>query len=143
MAEKNPNNRHEILLEAVTRCLNEMYQKSQPSATWEQVNENVRNDVYGGAKDAYNFYYLADQEYLDILDKYMSMYNIKNRWSDNAQLMIDYLNRYFHSHNYPLYIHNLILNSYSNITVRYYQVPALTLHQCNQISPSFFYLNHY
>jgi hypothetical protein len=91
MAEKNPNNRQEILIEAVTRCLNEMYQKSQPSATWEQVNENVRNNVYGGAKDAYNFYYLADQEYLDILDKYMSMYNIKNRWADDAQLMIDYL----------------------------------------------------
>lgn len=89
---KIPQNRHDILLEALKRCYDEMYRKSQPSVTWEEVNQNVIDNKYGeGVKDAYNFHYLSQEEYKDIRQKYMNMYNIHNDWKENAQLMIDYL----------------------------------------------------
>lgn len=92
MKTEIPSNRHEILLEALERCYNEMFERAQPSVTWEQVNKNVLDGVYGeGVKDAYNYHYLSSKEYEDIREKYMYMYNIHDRWKDNAELMINYL----------------------------------------------------
>ena len=89
---KIPQTRKELLLEALERCFDEIYQHSQPPVSWKQLNENVENNVYGeNVRDAYKFHYISMNEYNDIREKYLYMYNVKSDWKHFADLMINYL----------------------------------------------------
>ena len=82
-----------ILERAVEECLDEMYRKSQPSITWEEVLKGHEEGKYSENNTVIDQHYLSQDEYTDIKERYMHMYNIHNDWKDNADLMIDYLEK--------------------------------------------------
>lgn len=85
--------RSEILEQAIHDCLNEMYQKSQPSITFDEVIEKHKTGEYNEKVLAYERHYLPQEEYLEIEEKYIRAYRIHNEWIDDAELMIDYLEK--------------------------------------------------
>ena len=85
--------RSEILEQAIHDCLNEMYQKSQPSITFDEVIEKHKTGEYNEKVLAYERHYLPQEEYLEIEEKYIRAYRIHNEWNDDAELMIDYLEK--------------------------------------------------
>lgn len=82
-----------ILERAVEECLDEMYRKSQPSITWEEVLKGHKEGKYNENNTVIDQHYLSQDEYTDIKERYMHMYNIHNDWKDDADLMIDYLEK--------------------------------------------------
>lgn len=82
--------RHDLLVEASEKCLNEIYSKSQPGITWNEILENAKNGLY---KDVsfIEHHYMPNRELEEIIDHYISEYRIHNEWKDDAELMIKYL----------------------------------------------------
>ena len=86
-----PETRKDILLEALERCFDEMYRKSQPSVTWEEINQRVKDNFYGeGEREGYKFHYISEEEFSEICEKYKSMYNIQNFHEYYSDLIKDY-----------------------------------------------------
>ena len=83
--------RSKILEQAIHDCLNEMYQKSQPSTTWDDIVKKYESGEYDENTKIYEHHYLSQEEYEEIEEKYIRAYRIHNEWEQDAQLMIDYL----------------------------------------------------
>lgn len=83
--------RSEIIEKAINDCLNEMYQRSQPSTTWDEIIQKYESGEYDKNTKVYEMHYLPEEEYKDIEEKYIRAYRIHNEWKDDADLMIDYL----------------------------------------------------
>lgn len=69
----------ELKKEIITRCLDEMYQASQPSITWEEVSKT---------ENGINEHYLSSEEYKFILEKYADMYNLKDQFMNDCDILI-------------------------------------------------------
>lgn len=85
--------RDNILQRAVNECMEECYQKAQPSINYKELIEKVKS---GEIKDShenpvYNRYYLSQEEFEYIKNKYKEAYNIKSTWNDNIELLEEYL----------------------------------------------------
>lgn len=89
MNKNRPSCRRDIINQAIIECLNEMYICSQPSITWEEAEKLSRNNP---DRRIYEEHYLSQDNYKDILDKYIKMYKIDDDWSDDIDVLIDYLN---------------------------------------------------
>lgn len=86
-------NRDVILQQAIDNCYEEMYQKAQPSASYKELVEKVKS---GELKDSseeplYKRYYLSQEEFEYIRNKYKEAYNIKSTWRDNIELLKSYI----------------------------------------------------
>lgn len=77
--------RSSIIEQAILECLTEMYAKAQPSADF---NELIK--LYKGTnKPFYQWYYLSEEEFKYILNKYLEAYKIKDKRQDYLDLIID------------------------------------------------------
>ena len=85
--------RSEIIERAIKECLNEMYQKSQPSITWDEIVEKYESGEYDENTKVYEKHYLPSEECKEIEEKYIQAYRIHNEWDEDADLMIDYLQK--------------------------------------------------
>lgn len=87
-------NRDKILDEAFDRCMEEMYLRAQPSASYKELVEGVKNNTVEDSKanPIYDRYYLSHEEFKYILDKYIKAYRIQEEWHDNIELLEKYLN---------------------------------------------------
>ena len=87
-------NRRKILDEAYERCMEEMYLKAQPSASYKELVEGVKNGtiIDNSENPLYDRYYLSYDEFKYILDKYIKAYRIQEEWHDNIELLEKYLN---------------------------------------------------
>lgn len=83
--------RSEILKKAIHDCLDELYRKSQPSITFDEILEKHKTEEYNEKIRVYEMHYLPQEEYKEIIEKYIEAYRIHNEWEDDADLMIDYL----------------------------------------------------
>ena len=83
--------REEILLEAVEKCLTEMYKKSQPSISWKKIKELSQSGYYGDENRFFEQHYLPEDEYEDIVESYVSAYNMKDMFKEYCDLVYDYL----------------------------------------------------
>jgi len=85
--------RKSIIDEAYIRCMTEMYAKAQPSADYKELmakkktGEIVDTDI----DPIYRRYYLSQEEYEYILNKYIEAYNMTVHWKDNMDHAISYL----------------------------------------------------
>lgn len=84
--------RTDVMARAYTECLNEMYFKSQPSASYDGYIEKLRNGEINLEDKIYERHYLADEEYRYILDKYVDAYGMNYKWRNYVDTVIDYLN---------------------------------------------------
>lgn len=65
--------------ERIIRCLDEMYQASQPPITWEEVKKR---------KNGLNEHYLSNEEYKYILDKYNDLYRLEDDFIRDCDILI-------------------------------------------------------
>lgn len=67
--------RIDIIKEAIYNCLKECYKKSQPSADFDNILKEIKENEENN-KDAriYERYYLSNEEYKYIRDKYIKLY---------------------------------------------------------------------
>ena len=81
-------NRSDIIERAIKECLNELYEKAQPSITYDGLVELSRNDP---EKHWYNYFYLSQKEITEIMEDYISAYRIRNEFHDDMKLVKEYL----------------------------------------------------
>ena len=86
-------NRDKILDEAFERCMEEMYLRAQPSVSYKELVEGVKNGTIEDSKTnpIYDRYYLSHEEFKYILDKYIKAYRIQEEWHSNIELLEKYL----------------------------------------------------
>ena len=82
--------RSDIISKAVIDCLDEMYRKSQPSITWEEVETEAKLNP---KKRIWQEHYLSSKKFEEIQDKYMYMYRIGDEFKDNVGLVEEYLSK--------------------------------------------------
>lgn len=80
--------RSEIIDKAIIDCLDEMYRKSQPSITWEEVTAQAKENPN---RHIWQEHYLPQHLYLNIQEKYMRMYRLQEEWSSNIEVLENYL----------------------------------------------------
>ena len=82
--------RREIIEKATIDCLDEMYRRSQPSITWDEVIEQSRQNK---DRHIWREHYLPQYLYMRILEKYMHAYRIRDEWEDNIRVVEEYLEK--------------------------------------------------
>ena len=88
MSKKNFKiDRSSVIEQAILECLTEMYAKAQPSADFNKLMELYK----GTNKPFYQWYYLSEEEFHYILNKYLEAYKIKDNRQDYLDLIIDNL----------------------------------------------------
>lgn len=82
-----------IIKRAIDECMEEMYQKAQPSASYKKLIEKVKSGELKDSSDEplYKRYYISQEEFEYIRNKYKEAYNIKSTWRDNIELLESYL----------------------------------------------------
>lgn len=85
--------RRSIIEEAYNRCMTEMYAKAQPSADYNELitRKNAGEIVDTNIDPIYKRYYLSQEEFVYIRDKYIQAYNLTAHWHDDVDTVIDYL----------------------------------------------------
>lgn len=77
--------REDIIREAIHRCKKELYARAQPSVNYDELYEK-----YKGSKErVYERYYLSREEILYVVDKYIKVYNLGDKFKDHCDLIID------------------------------------------------------
>ena len=80
-----------IIGEAIKKCLNEMYKKSQPKISLSQMSKLTKQDPN---IKFYEQHYISKEEYLSIMDNYMRAYNIESHWSDYIDIVKEYVEKH-------------------------------------------------
>ena len=83
--------RENILEQAYTECMAEMYAKAQPSADYYQLIEDAKNGKIGKDEKVYERYYLSQAEFEHIRNKYIEAYGLIEKWRPNIELLEQYL----------------------------------------------------
>lgn len=90
MINKDITSRQDIVEKAIIECLDEMYRESQPSITWDEIQEQARVNPN---RSIWQEHYLPQWKYKDIQEKYMRLYRIKEEWNGDIELLEEYLNK--------------------------------------------------
>ena len=90
MLNKDITCRQDIVEKAIIECLDEMYRESQPSITWDEIQEQARVNPN---RSIWQEHYLPQWKYKDIQEKYMRLYRINEEWNDNIELLEEYLTK--------------------------------------------------
>lgn len=79
----------EIIQQAYDECMEEMYNKAWPSASWKDLNERFRKGELPKDVRIYERYYLPHSEFKYILEKYISKYGMENKWKPYCNIIIE------------------------------------------------------
>lgn len=84
-----------IIKRAIDECMEEMYQKAQPSASYKELVEKVKTkELFESSEDPmYNRYYLSHEEFEYIKDKYSEAYGFKPHWREDIEVLEEYLKK--------------------------------------------------
>lgn len=84
-----------IIKRAIDECMEEMYQKAQPSASYKELVEKVKaKDICDSHEDPiYNRYYLSMEEFDYIKNKYSEAYGFKPHWKEDIEVLEEYLKK--------------------------------------------------
>lgn len=83
--------RDKILEQAYHDCMKEMYARSQPSADYDQLLEDAKNGKIDKDEQVYERYYLSQEEFEYVRNKYVNAYGIKEHWIPDVEVLEDYL----------------------------------------------------
>lgn len=83
--------RDNIISRAITECMREMYAKAQPSADYDKLVEDMKTGKIGKDELVFNRHFLSHDEFNYILNKYIDMYRLREEWTSNMDLLIDYV----------------------------------------------------
>lgn len=85
--------RKAVIERAYDECMVEMYAKAQPSADYKElVSKKKSGEIIDTDLDPiYRRYYLSQEEFKYIRDKYIKAYNLTAHWYDDMDVAIEYL----------------------------------------------------
>ena len=86
-------NETSIMEEAINRCMSEMYEKAQPSASWNEYLEKAKNGEITKDDLIYERHFLPHKEFEYILNKYKKAYRFENKWRSNCDLILEDLEK--------------------------------------------------
>ena len=84
--------RNVIFTKACDDCLIEMYEKAQPSDSYIALCTEYELGKISKDERVYNRYYLSREEYTYIKEKYKEAYNIKEKWTEDINILLRDLN---------------------------------------------------
>lgn len=84
--------RDDIINEAYMKCMTEMYAKAQPSANFSDLLEGVKNGTIVDTPydKVFERYYLSYEEFHYILDKYIGLYGMSEKWTGYLETVEKY-----------------------------------------------------
>ena len=84
-----------IIKRAIDECMEEMYQKAQPSASYKELVEKVKaKELFESPENPmYNRHYLSQEEFEYIKDKYSEAYGFKPHWREDIEVLEEYLKK--------------------------------------------------
>ena len=84
-----------IIKRAIDECMEEMYQKAQPSASYKELVEKVKSkELFESFENPiHNRYYLSQEEFKYIKDKYSDAYGFKPHWREDIEILEEYLKK--------------------------------------------------
>ena len=84
-----------IIKRAIDECMEEMYQKAQPSVSYKELIEKVNcKKIFDSHEEpVYNRYYLSQEEFKYIKDKYSEAYGFKPHWREDIEVLEEYLQK--------------------------------------------------
>lgn len=82
--------RDEVLVEAVNKCLQELYSNVQPKVTWTDFIQENREYVEGTPLPC-EFYYIPKKLMEEIVSDYVYAYDLNPKLKDTINILIDYL----------------------------------------------------
>ena len=80
--------RDSILEEAFLRCMEEMYERSQPKGSFKKYCEMLKNGEIPKDTRVYERHYLPQKEFEYILNKYIKAYDLENQWHSDCDLIM-------------------------------------------------------
>ena len=82
--------RDEIIWEIRQRCMKEMYAKAQPSEDYDKIWAYYEQCKKEGkdAERVYDRYYLSQEEFKYIEEKYLELYKLVNEFNDHCDILI-------------------------------------------------------
>lgn len=80
-------NKEQIMREAVDRCLAELYYFAQPSV--ENIEEAIKIEGDSEESSFINKHYISTEDYKEIVEKYIRIYNIESGFKDHCEIIID------------------------------------------------------
>lgn len=84
--------RKKVIEQAFRDCIKEMYAKAQPPADYDTLIELVKNGVINESETPiYQRYYLSQQEFIYIRDKYIKAYGLESHWQSDIEVLEKYL----------------------------------------------------
>lgn len=87
----NKVDKETILEEAINNCMREMYKKAQPSEDWDHIVYKYQSGEISKDEIVYNRYYLSQEEFTYILNKYLRAYRLENKWPEYVEVVEKYL----------------------------------------------------
>ena len=87
--------RNVIIKRAIEECLEEMYSKAQPSVNYKELIEKVKSkEIIDNPEDrVLDRYYLSQQEFEYIKNKYSEAYGFKPKWKEYIEILEEYLKK--------------------------------------------------
>ena len=84
-----------IIKRAIDECMEEMYQKAQPSVSYKELVEKVKDkEIYDSRENpVYDRHYLSLKEFDYIKNKYSEAYGFKPHWREDIEVLEDYLKK--------------------------------------------------
>ena len=84
-----------IIKRAIDECMEEMYSKAQPSVNYKELIEKVKSGEIEDSREnpVYNRYYLSQEEFNYIKNKYSEAYGFKPRWKEYIEILEEYLKK--------------------------------------------------
>jgi len=83
--------RDKIIQEAIERCLEEMYQKSQPHASYYDYVAKAKKGEINKNEKIFERHYLCKTQFEYILKKYIKAYRLQDEWKSNIDFLTDCL----------------------------------------------------
>ena len=84
--------RNVIIKRAIDECMEEMYLKAQPSVSYKELIEKVKSGEIEDSHEnpVYNRYYLSQEEFEYIRNKYSEAYEFKPHWREDIEVLEEY-----------------------------------------------------
>lgn len=83
--------RNKIIREAIDRCLEEMYQKSQPHTSYYDYVARARRGEIKKDEAIFERHYLCKSQFDYILKKYIKAYRLESEWKSNIDFLLEAL----------------------------------------------------
>ena len=81
-------NKEKVMKWAYDECMRELYEKSQPSVSYDLLCKRYQVGALTNDDNVYDRYYISHDEYKYVLDKYIDAYNYRERFTSDVDVIL-------------------------------------------------------